>query len=134
MAAKRNTLWFGYLEAGEKGSAVVRDSSMGTGTAATIYLYNHQKGRILEYRGEIVEPKLRELNGEETALVKELRKAYDKVRSSFTPRVTVRPPRAQRMPDLEQEAELPDFDDDIDVPISDDEDARDESDTEDEDD
>lgn len=136
MAAKKNTLWFGYLEAGEKGSAVVRDSTMDTGTTATIYLYNHHKGRILEYRREIVEPKLRDLNGDETALVKELRKSFDNVRSSFTPRVTVRPAPAPRKPDPEPEPEVPEFDDDIEQPVREDHDdgARGESDTEDDDD
>jgi len=43
MAAKRNTLWFGYLEAGEKGTPVVRDTSMDTGTSATVYLFNQRK-------------------------------------------------------------------------------------------
>jgi hypothetical protein len=133
MAAKRNTLWFGYLEAGDKGSPVVRDTSMDTGTSATIYLFNQKKGRILEYRRDIVEPKLRELTEEETELVAELRKEFEKVRTGFTPRSMLRPAPPPRKPRPEPEPELPDFDDDDDLPITNDDD-QDELEDKDEDD
>ena len=125
MAAKRNTLWFGYLEAGEKGTPVVRDTSMDTGSSATIYLFNQKKGRILEYRRDIVEPKLRELTEDETELVGELKKDFEKARAGFTPRAMLRPappPRKPR-PEPEPEPELPDFDDD-DLPLTDDDDQE----------
>jgi hypothetical protein len=112
-------LWFGYLEAGAKGSPVVRDSLMDTGTTATIYLFNLAKGRILEYRRDIVEPKLRELDETECEWIKELRKAFAKARDGFTPRVTVRPPRRQPKPEPEPEPEIPDFEADDDVPAVD---------------
>jgi hypothetical protein len=130
MAAKRNSLWFGYLEANEKGSPVVRDTSMDTGTPATIYLFNLKKGRILEYRRDIVEPKLRELTNEETETVTELRKAFEKARNGFTPRAMRRLPSPPRKPKPEPEPELPEvefdsdddslplLDDDSDDPIS----------------
>lgn len=133
MAAKRNTLWFGYLEAGEKGTPVVRDTSMDTGTSATIYLFNQRKGRILEYRRDIVEPKLRELTEEETELVGELRKDFEKVRTGFTPRAMLRPAPPPRKPRPEPEPELPDFDDDDDLPLTDDDDQVEPADDDDDD-
>jgi hypothetical protein len=123
MAAKRNSLWFGYLEANEKGSPVVRDTSMDTGSSLTIYLFNLKKGQILEYRRDIVEPKLRELTDEETGTVAELRKAFQKARNGFTPRAMRRPPSPPRRPRPEPEPELPevDFDSDDDsLPLLDD--------------
>jgi hypothetical protein len=109
MAAKRNSLWFGYLEAKEKGSPVVRDMSMDTGMTSTIYLFNLKKGQILEYRRDIVEPKLR--------------KAFEKARNGVTPRASRRPPSPPRRPRPEPEPELPevDFDSDDDsLPLLDD--------------
>jgi hypothetical protein len=120
MAAKRNTLWFGYLEAGAKGSQVVRDDSIDTGTPGTIYLFNLAKGRIVEYRRDIAEPKLRELTESERENLKELRNAFKRVRNSFTPRVIVKPPRRQAKPEPEPEPEIPDFEADDELPPPDD--------------
>ena len=122
MAAKRNSLWFGFLEAGEKGSLVVRDGSMDTGTPTTIYLFNLRKGRILEYRREIVELKLRELTEEETEMMQEMRKAFESARSGFAPRATLRLSSPPRRPKPEPEPELPDVDfdgDDDSMPLLD---------------
>ena len=123
MAAKRNSLWFGFLEAGGKGSPVVRDESMDTGTPTTIYLFNLKKGQILEYRREIVEPKLRELNDNEIETMQELRKAFESARNGFTPRAMRRPSSPPRKPKVEPELELPnvEFDgDDDSLPLFDD--------------
>jgi len=86
MAAKKKKMWFGFLEAGSKGSPVVRETALETGDPKTIYLFNFMKGRILEYRRDIVEIKLRELETEELAMVPEMRKAYKEARESFEPR------------------------------------------------
>lgn len=123
MAAKRNSLWFGFLDAGAKGSLVVRDLSIDTGAPNTIYLFNFAKGRILEYRRDIAEPKLRELNDKEREKLRELRQAFNKARNGFTPRVAVRPQRVRKPePEPEPEPEIPDFeaDDDFPPPVSDD--------------
>jgi hypothetical protein len=98
MAAKRSTLWFGYLEAGEKTSPVVRDDSLSTGRNSTVYLFNLNKGRILEYRRDIVGSKLRDLNDEESAMVASLRLAFDQAREGFQPRGSMKPPQPPRMP------------------------------------
>jgi hypothetical protein len=98
---------------------------MDTGTPATIYLFNFEKGRILEYRRDIAEPKLRELTDGEREKLKELRKAFEKARNGFTPRVTVRPPR--RPPKPEPEPEFPDFEagDELPAPDDDEDDTAD---------
>lgn len=126
MTAKRTSLWFGYLEAGAKGAHVVRDHSISTGSSSTIYLFNLEKGRILEYRREIAEPKLRELTDEEADRKKRMRAEYEKARKVFSPRVTVHPPRRKPQPEPEPEPEIPDFDADDEFPPSDDEPGEDE--------
>jgi hypothetical protein len=78
----KNDVWYGYLEAGEKSSPVVRDMSLETKSTGTVYLYNHTRGGILEYSREIVEPKLRELNSEDIPL-NELRSAFRAARKAF---------------------------------------------------
>lgn len=78
--------WFGYLEIGEKSSPVVRDPKLNTGKADTIYLFNLKRNEIIEYKSEIVEPKLREFNKDEANISKELRKAFNKAIKEFTPR------------------------------------------------
>jgi hypothetical protein len=114
MAARRSTLWCGYLEAGEKGSPVVRDNSLDTGNPATVYLFNFIKGRILEYRRDIVDLKLRELGAEELGMVRSLRAAFETARSGFTPRGGVRsapvPRRRKRTIEVSVEPEDLDFD------------------------
>src|SRR3569623_949320 len=52
---------YGYLEAGNKSTAVVLDRTLNTGNPETLYLFNLARGEILEYSRKIVEPKLREL-------------------------------------------------------------------------
>jgi hypothetical protein len=111
-AKKKEQLWFGYIEAGERSSPVVRDASIETGKSSTIYLYNAVKGRILEYQRDIVEPKLRELIDGETANIDELRKAYRRVRESFIPRAIARPKARPVKKKPPVEPDLPEFDDD----------------------
>ena len=134
MAVKQSALFFGCLEAGEKSSLVVRDDKLGTGTTSTIYLFNLKKGRILEYRRDIVEAKLRDLIDEEQSSVGELLEAFEQARKGFVPRVARRiesepAPRARRrreaLPDVELEEGPGNFfldqdDGDREVPILDD--------------
>ncbi len=83
---KSNTFWYGYLEAGEKGSLVVRPPNLDTGKPDTFYLYNQKRDAILEYKSSFVEPKLRELNDKELKQIPSLEKAYKKSLSQFQPR------------------------------------------------
>lgn len=71
----KSDTWFGYLNAGEHSSPVVRDSSLESKNPKTIYLFNHARGKILEYSREVVEPKLRDLKPDDVPLP-ELKKAY----------------------------------------------------------
>ena len=79
--SKRDT-WFGYLQAGEHSSAVVRDSSLETKNPKTIYLFNHVRGKFLEYSLEVVAPKLRDMQPDDVSLT-ELKKAYKAARREF---------------------------------------------------
>lgn len=81
-----NNLWYGYLEAGAKSSPVLMDRRLNTGDSNTLYLFNLNRGEILEYKREIIEPKLRELNKDEQKLSGELKSAFGKARSGFIPR------------------------------------------------
>lgn len=79
----KTPLWCGYLEAGDRSSAVLRDERLETGNPNTIYLYNLNRDEILQYSRELVEPKLRELRDDESGLGEELKNAYTKARRTF---------------------------------------------------
>lgn len=122
VAKKKAQFWFGYLEAGERSSPVVRDGALDTAKTSTIYLYNHAKGKILEYQRDIVELKLRELNTSESEIINELEAAYLQAREGFTPRGALRPKTVRQPRRKPEEPEVPDFDfgeDDLWVPAED---------------
>jgi hypothetical protein len=81
-----NDIWYGYLEAGEKSSPVLIDPKLETGDTKTVYMYNLNSQRIIEYKREIAEPKLRILNEQEASLVNALKQGYDTARKEFAPR------------------------------------------------
>jgi hypothetical protein len=84
--SSNDTTWYGYMDAGEKSSPVVQDERLSTGNPATVYLFNLKRNEILEYKREIVEPKLRALKEKEKAVLDELKSAYSKARKGFVPR------------------------------------------------
>ncbi|MCO6413033.1 MAG: hypothetical protein J5I92_09845 [Thiogranum sp.] len=113
-------LWYGYLEAGNSSSPVIRDQQLETGNAKTVYLFNLARGRILEYQREIVEPKLRELKPAEAGAIADLDAAYPEARRQLNGRVN----RTLNIPERAApaaKARAPDDDDDR-AAISDDED------------
>ena len=79
-------LWYGYLNAGERSSPVLRDDRLDTGNPKTLYLYNLARGQILEYSREIVEKKLREFKPDESGFIEELDAGYKKIRRTFKDR------------------------------------------------
>ena len=83
---RKKNLWYGYLEAGASSSPVVRDDGLNTGNPKTVYLFNLARGRILEYAREIVEPKLRELNGKEAKAIAKLDAGFAEARRDFKDR------------------------------------------------
>lgn len=118
--SKKSNIWFGYLEAGSKSSPVLMDPKLDTGNSDTMYLFNLIRGQILEYKKELIEPKLRELSNEETKTIDELTKAFNKARKDFTPRrSSVKaiadtpdvPMKKTPVPDID----LDDLDDDIEL-------------------
>ena len=76
----KNSIWCGYLEAGEKGSPVVLDQRLDTGNPDTIYLFNLKRNEIIQYNRRITEPKLRELVEDERAAMPDLKAAYLRAR------------------------------------------------------
>jgi hypothetical protein len=82
----KNSLWYGYLEAGNRSSPVIRDERLDTGSAKTMFLFNLERREILEYSRDIVEPKLRELKSGEAKMIKELDAAYVEARRNFKDR------------------------------------------------
>lgn len=86
LAMSDKKLWYGFLEAGNKSTPVVLDQRLETGNPDTIYLFNLKKKEVLEYKREIVEPKLRELKPKEAGLIDELKTAFGEVKRTFKPR------------------------------------------------
>ncbi len=82
----KSSLWYGYLEAGDRSSPVIRDERLDTGSLRTVFLFNLARREILEYSREIVEPKLRELKSGEAKTIKELDAAYAEARRNFKDR------------------------------------------------
>lgn len=64
----KDDIWYGFLQAGDKSTPVVRDLSLDTKNPRTIYLFNYSRGRFLEYSLDIVESKLRELTADDLPL------------------------------------------------------------------
>ena len=121
-------IWYGVLEAGEKTSPVVRDTTLDA-SHGKIWLYNLHRNQFIEYASAIVEPKLRELTTGDIPQA-ELDKAFTaahkvfssthKIDTSFTPKAAARPVR-KKDEDEENEEE---FDIDVDVDIADEDDAE----------
>ena len=108
-------LWYGYLDAGASSTPVLRDDRLNTGNPRTLYLFNLARGRILEYSREIVEGKLRELNGEQSKAVAELDAGYAEARRDFkqrSARLLNIPERANPAAKARQEGELAETADD----------------------
>lgn len=82
---RQDALWFGFLDAGNNSTPVVRDDSLSTGDPSTLYLFNFARQAFREYKRELVQPKLRELSATEVSL-KELRAAFKAARANFVPR------------------------------------------------
>jgi len=78
--------WYGFLNAGARSSAVLRDARMDTCNPKTVYLFNLVRSEILEYAREVVEKKLRELKPAESGFITELDAGYRKARRNFKDR------------------------------------------------
>lgn len=76
-------LWHGYLQAGGRSSPVLRDTRLDTGNPKTLYMFNLERGEILEYSREVVEKKLRDLKPAESGFIAKLEAGYRKARRKF---------------------------------------------------
>ncbi len=102
----KNSIWYGYLEAGDKSSAVVVDERLETGNPDTIYLFNMARKDIIQYNRNIVQPKLRELREDEDELLSELKNAYLRARRSFKTRAERPLPVVERKTKSSQERKI----------------------------
>lgn len=85
-AKKSSPVWYGFLQAGDRSSPVIRDDRLDTGNRKTMYLFNLARNSILEYSREVVETKLRDLKPDESVTITELDAAYKKARRNFKDR------------------------------------------------
>ena len=77
-------VWYGKLETSKSSTVVIRDDALPDGLNGRIYLYNSDRGQIVEYVESIVSSKLRELTEEEVAaLDKNLEKKFTATREAF---------------------------------------------------
>lgn len=112
-----NKLWVGYLDIGDKSSAVIRDDRLNTGNPQTVYLFNLKRNSFIEYRLDIIQPKLRELNADEAnEYSKDLNKAFTEARTSFTPRVS----KVLNIPERSTSTQKKNDDEKIDIDVDDD--------------
>jgi hypothetical protein len=116
MSAK--DIWYGVLDAGEKTSPVVRDTTLDA-SSGKVWLYNHLRNQFIEYAEAIVEPKLRELTTGDIPQ-KELDEAFKAARQAFSSSRKISTwsdtkPAAPRVKKEDEEDEL-----DIDIPDDDD--------------
>jgi hypothetical protein len=82
-AMSKNGFWYGYLNAGGKSFAVLRDPELDTGNRKTVYLFHLERNAIIEYNREIVETKLSDLDGEAEEMTATLEAAYAEARQVF---------------------------------------------------
>lgn len=81
----KSQIWYGFLDAGKRSSAVVIDPKINAGMDSKIYVYNLARNQILEYKRDIVESKLRDLTKEEEGqMLAELKSAYEKAVQNFS--------------------------------------------------
>ena len=115
----KQKLWYGFLEAGNKSSAVVIDHSMDTGDKNTLFIYNHNRQEILKYVRELAEPKLRELTAKEKELESALKKGFSEafktlkypLAKTFDSPAKAKPSPKADTPKEEPEVEISEMDD-----------------------
>lgn len=129
----KSSFWYGYLDAGNKSSAVLRDPDLDTGSTKTVYLFNLARNRILEYNLEVVEAKLRPLADSEKEFVALLESAFKTARRDFSAgrrnlsSLQEPPPPGRRLEEENEEESLDEeLADDIETEPLDDEDEEEE--------
>lgn len=112
---KNKHLWVGYLTmADKKKTLVASDDRVETGKSSTIFLYNQERGQIVEYNREIIEAKLKDAP-EADYDAKKMSDAYKKALQAKLPnlyRVIFTPNSGLRAPAKEKKTALVTDDDD----------------------
>ncbi len=113
----RSGTWYGIIQSGKDGSMIVIwNPVLPKANTGKVFLYNTEKQKLIKYVEEIVQPKLKELTGEE---LEAARSSYDegwrKVRGLYDS-VEDEPEKEAEKPatriDSELDAELMNIDDD----------------------
>jgi len=63
----RKTPWYGKLDTPTFSNTVVFDPELPEAPKGKLYLYNHDRGQVVQYVFDMVSPRLRELSSEEMA-------------------------------------------------------------------
>ncbi len=65
----RKTPWYGKLDTPSFSNTVVFDPELPEAPKGKLYLYNHDRGQVVQYVYDMVSPRLRELTDEEMAAI-----------------------------------------------------------------
>jgi len=79
----KSQIWYGFLEAGKRSTAVVVDPKINANMDGKLYIFNQQRNQILEYKKDIVESKLRDLTEEESQLLPTLKSSFELALKNF---------------------------------------------------
>lgn len=81
----RKTTWYGKLETATSSVEVIYDPTLPEAPKGRVYLYNVERGQIVQYVWEIVSELLREAEGDERAEIKSRAgKRWKSARKTFT--------------------------------------------------
>lgn len=119
----RKTLWYGKLDTPNFSNTVLFDPELPEPPKGKLYLYNHERGQVVQYVHDLVSPRLRDLTEQElTEFQDAISSKWESIKKEFI--------RTHTLPSRSAPASAPvarnrnNFDDDIDAgPIDDDFDA-----------
>jgi hypothetical protein len=115
----RKTLWYGKLDTPNFSNTVLFDPELPEPPKGKLYLYNHERGQVVQYVHDLVSPRLRDLTDQEMAEIQDaISSKWEGIKKDFI--------RTHTVPSRSAPASAPtsrnrnNFDDDIDTGPSDD--------------
>jgi len=80
----RKTLWYGKLDTPNFSNTVLFDPDLPDPPKGKLYLYNHERGQVVQYVQDLVSSKLRELTAQELAELQDaIAKNWESVKKEF---------------------------------------------------
>jgi hypothetical protein len=80
----RKTLWYGKLDTPNFSNTVLFDPDLPDPPKGKLYLYNHERGQVVQYVQDLVSSKLRELTAQELAELQDtIAKNWEGVKKEF---------------------------------------------------